>query len=945
MLHEVLLALAGQPGSMFVYNKHPNTVSTGFKVSGEAQMGVGERQELNSIIDLGYRYRLVKDLLEKLTKTSRSLYVRALCNAVKRITDEYIVEISKVEREILRLSSFRVTTLAHLKSHFALYKTMFLELYDLLVEVETLNLRGGELLNRVYERSHTGIPCLKSHVQHILLCVHGVFYRQLVSWITNGIIHDRGEDFIIEERNSGHLLAPETATGRLQKRTYGSKPRDGMSAARDELMWETQFRLRLDMVPTSYLPYRVADKVLFIGKAIKLLKEHDRAEKMAHKNRTGQEGTAGGALMGDAAQESKKVMHEFITAMDSLRQSQEFKIFALESELEKVHKYVTYRLYDMLLNKSNLKRHLLAMKEYFLLSKGEFFQCFLDEGREMFKRSPTTFATQDMNLGPLKRAGAKLGIDNDIAFKCVSFNLYSPSFTITNFDESSNIVLSENFASFKEGVLILACIDGNENSGRQEAGRATTMGVGQEDREVVESSAMYREPKVVEHGFATNISLAFNRKMKGEFTFALHNDQSATVSNSHHSTRTLSNALLCSVRCDAAEVHLRIGARPFVTVDSNENDTFDVLGEAKIPLPGTNARGASEFVKCALRFVYEYKTSEMAMRFMAYFKQEGGDGAARASGKGRPGFLNKGARDGTSPVIEFGLNIGSKVSLISGSDGGKAWVVLGSSKGVTIRDIDEDLGEGDSAQDIDSRAFQVRTWSFESVLQRQTSFDSWSKLQLVYHVPWPLHIIFTQATLVQYNEMFRFLFTIKRVSLSLSECWATLMETGKTRHKTQSRSFLHLCRLRTRMGFLMDALEYFLYVDVVESEWHGLQNEINDSKSFDGLYKAHIKFITSIKRRCLLDARTIRKTLDCVLQLCVKLCGTVAENNEDVMSIHPLEVERIDAEYTRHSNYLYLVLSGISENLKTRLDYNGQFSASTSAMAGGRGLRSSGMYA
>ena len=39
MLHEVLLALAGQPGSMFVYNKHPNMVSTGFKVSDEAQMG------------------------------------------------------------------------------------------------------------------------------------------------------------------------------------------------------------------------------------------------------------------------------------------------------------------------------------------------------------------------------------------------------------------------------------------------------------------------------------------------------------------------------------------------------------------------------------------------------------------------------------------------------------------------------------------------------------------------------------------------------------------------------------------------------------------------------------------------------------------------------------------------------------------------------------------
>ena len=51
--------------------------------------------------------------------------------------------------------------------------------------------------------------------------------------------------------------------------------------------------------------------------------------------------------------------------------------------------------------------------------------------------------------------------------------------------------------------------------------------------------------------------------------------------------------------------------------------------------------------------------------------------------------------------------------------------------------------------------------------------------------------------------------------------------------------------------------------------------------------------------------------------------------------ISQFDVERVDAEYSRHSNYLFLVLAGISPNLKTRLDFNGHFTAATSVVRSG----------
>lgn len=917
MFHEVLLALAGNPGHIFIETA---LGGGGFVVNPDIDfIGLAEQQELNSIIDIGYRFHVVRNMIQKLTRNTESLYVRALCTAVQRITDEYLLEIAKVEREVLRLASFRVFTLAHLKAHFALYSMLFHELHDLLAEVDTLKLRGGELLNRIYERTLTGIPCLKSHIQHILVCVHGVFYRQLVAWVSSGSINDHGRDFIVEERMLHALQGPTMESSRGQVYAYSSWGGDRQSAARDELAWDTQFQLRLEMVPTSYLPYRVAEKVLFVGKSIKLLKEHDQRREVGFKK------SMKTSLLLPALEEHEKetehnkastvdVMDGFIKAMDSLRKSQVFKIFELESELDKVHSFVTRRLHDMLMYKSNLEKHLLGMKEYFLLSKGEFFQCFIDEGHDMFKTGPTAFATQDINMGPLRSAGAKLYLENDPAFQCISFKLYAPSFSFSTFDDevaSTDLVLSRELASLGDGAISLYPSHGSA------LGVYTTGG-----------SVMYREAKVVEHGFSSTIRVTFDSSTKGVLHFAVHNDR-ATALRMDDPTRagSIQNALVLTVVREGNALSFQLGIRAPSSRFSYANELrsgapaseLKVLGDASLPFPTSRA---ADVVELTARIVYRHDASDMCTKCFVHAVVE-----VATNVQNRLSLPKKIALD-VHPLIECALNLSENIELGTGSDGGQAWVLVGCTPSrPTVEDPDIFSS---------SPAFVLRSWAFQSVIRNESSFDSWTKLQLKYQVPWPLHIIITLPILVQYNEVFRFLFTIRRVSSALNDCWATLLRAGKEQYQQQSKPFIHMCRLRTRMGFFVDAFQYFLHVDVIESQWHALQESLKSSDSFHALRDAHAKFITSVKRQCLLDARTLRKTLDSVLNLCVRLCNLVYENKDDIMNgISQFDVERVDAEYSRHSNYLFLVLAGISPNLKTRLDFNGHFTAATSVVRSG----------
>ena len=74
--------------------------------------------------------------------------------------------------------------------------------------------------------------------------------------------------------------------------------------------------------------------------------------------------------------------------------------------------------------KTDAAKHLAALKDFFLLSKGEFFHEFLEESQVMFALPPKPDTGEyDLNHGPFTQAISNLRLDDDAYVSRLRFKL------------------------------------------------------------------------------------------------------------------------------------------------------------------------------------------------------------------------------------------------------------------------------------------------------------------------------------------------------------------------------------------------------------------------------------------------------------------------------------------------------------------------------------------
>lgn len=123
-------------------------------------------------------------------------------------------------------------------------------------------------------------------------------------------------------------------------------------------------------------------------------------------------------------------------------------------------------------------------------------------------------------------------------------------------------------------------------------------------------------------------------------------------------------------------------------------------------------------------------------------------------------------------------------------------------------------------------------------------------LTLKYKVKWPLHLLFSPKVLEKYNEIFRFFLRIKKSQYDLQMVWCHHREC-----KIKSNS--ELVQFRNKLMFLVDNLQYYLQVDVLESQFSILLSTIKNTKDFDHIQKAHTLFQANILSFCFLMYTTV----------------------------------------------------------------------------------------
>ncbi|MBA0795772.1 hypothetical protein Gohar_006608, partial [Gossypium harknessii] len=375
-----------------------------------------------------------------------SIYRRAFANGLVEVLSVYRSVVLQIEQKLLsETMPILATVIQGLNKFFVVLPP----LYELVLEIERDDLRGGKLLNLLHKRFHCGVPELQACIQRLLWHGHQVLYNQLASWMVDGTLQDHHGEFFIRRQED-------------QNMEYGSSIPDTseklarLSADDTSLMdWHLGFHIFLDMLP-EYIHMHAAESILFAGKAIKILRNPSPGFKFQDalcKQQTGKgsqnvhESAAhhrfhkkpiSGRIIGEELLPQSEA-DKIETMLQDLKESLDFHKRSFECSVDSIRAIAASHLWQLVVVRADLNGHLKALKDYFLLAKGDFFQCFLEESQQLMRLPPHQSTAEIDIIVPFQMGAIKNISQEDKYFSRVSLRM--PSFGITV--KSSQVDLSK----------------------------------------------------------------------------------------------------------------------------------------------------------------------------------------------------------------------------------------------------------------------------------------------------------------------------------------------------------------------------------------------------------------------------------------------------------------------------------------------------------------------
>ncbi|TPX71720.1 hypothetical protein SpCBS45565_g00795 [Spizellomyces sp. 'palustris'] len=439
MLHELLLALSGHPGDVFVPDPPPPATPKTYRVATDFPfLHPAERTALDRLVHLGALYSVLRDFVDKTRKrvwtatlpspqqiegnapvSPTGFYFFALCAAVDDVLDEYRQLI--VEAEVKVLSSLDLDTnggrtpISWLEHVFGRYKVILPHLRQLVETIEANpGNHGAALLSLLNARTKTGIPEVRGVVLRLLQGCMTVFYKQLITWMLYGKLHDPHGEFFV--RNGG-----------IDSRQKNSADDDfDLHLQADHTRWQSQFVLDAALVP-DFVPPDVAETILFIGKAVVIIGESKRPE---------------AALV-------KSLVSEHLNEVSALSKSHEFRSLAFENTISKIKRDVATILWDVVVMDEHLINHLKAFKACYLLGNGDLWMTFIEECAHLKLKAGARLSlvtAHELN-SMFKKLVRKTASEEDMVLYMEHFRFRMPKST-----SCQDLTLSRNYTEELLGV-------------------------------------------------------------------------------------------------------------------------------------------------------------------------------------------------------------------------------------------------------------------------------------------------------------------------------------------------------------------------------------------------------------------------------------------------------------------------------------------------------------
>ncbi|XP_018569572.1 gamma-tubulin complex component 6 [Anoplophora glabripennis] len=198
-------------------------------------------------------------------------------------------------------------------------------------------------------------------------------------------------------------------------------------------------------------------------------------------------------------------------------------------------------------------------------------------------------------------------------------------------------------------------------------------------------------------------------------------------------------------------------------------------------------------------------------------------------------------------------------------------------------------------------------------------------LSLTYKVNWPLNVLLPTDTIAKYDEVFKYLLKLNRVSWVLKKIFLELKilakETGKKEiYLMASPQYRRLHQCRHIMTHFMQTLQNYIVGEVLQSSWEVFEKNLANVTNIDELYSAHTTYIKNILFMCLLNQKTVilRNVIQRIFTVILKFFDYLRSRSwtcKDGFYVHPnfQKLESIFRNFEELVLYLFKVCRKVAK--------------------------------
>ncbi|EPS38788.1 hypothetical protein H072_7456 [Dactylellina haptotyla CBS 200.50] len=164
-------------------------------------------------------------------------------------------------------------------------------------------------------------------------------------------------------------------------------------------------------------------------------------------------------------------------------------------------------------------------------------------------------------------------------------------------------------------------------------------------------------------------------------------------------------------------------------------------------------------------------------------------------------------------------------------------------------------------------------------------------MELDFAVPFPLSLVISRKTILRYQLLFRYLLSLRHLEILLVGAWQDHTKVASWRHQSRFISIERWKRgaftLRARMLVFVQQLLYFCTAEVLEPNWHNLQERIGSVKTVDELMQNHVDFLDTCLKECMLTNSKLLKIHAKIMQTCTMFASYTSHLSRALISADP----------------------------------------------------------